>query len=91
MKNKDKNRKSILIVEDQEASRSQLKALFEDIYDVVEAETGEKALEILEKDRYKHTIYLIVLDLLMPGMTGFDVLDKIKNYQRIRNTLSKNV
>ena len=79
MKNEIKNKKSILVVEDQEASRSQLKALFEDIYDVVEAESGEEALEILEKDRYRHTIYLIILDLLMPGMTGFDVLDKIKN------------
>ena len=72
-------KKSILVVEDQDASRSQLKALFADIYDVVEAENGEQALEILEKDRYKHSIYLIILDLLMPGMTGFDVLDKIKN------------
>ena len=74
-----KEKKSILVVEDQEASRCQLKALFSDIYDVVEAENGEQALEILEKDRYKHSIYLIILDLLMPGMTGFDVLDKIKN------------
>ena len=48
-------------------------------YYIIEAEDGEKALEILEKDRYKHKIYLIILDLLMPGMTGFDVLDKIKN------------
>ena len=72
-------KKSILVVEDQEASRCQLKALFADVYDVVEAENGEQALEILEKDRYKHSIYLIILDLLMPGMTGFDVLDKIKN------------
>ncbi|MBQ7906027.1 MAG: EAL domain-containing protein [Spirochaetaceae bacterium] len=79
MKNDNRVKKSILVVEDQEASRSQLKALFEDVYDVVEAESGEKALEILERDRYKHTIYLIILDLLMPGMTGFDVLDKIKN------------
>ena len=72
-------KKSILVVEDQEASRCQLKALFADVYNVVEAENGEQALEILEKDRYKHKIYLIILDLLMPGMTGFDVLDKIKN------------
>ena len=74
-----KEKKSILVVEDQEASRCQLKALFADVYDVIEAENGEQALEILEKDRYKHSIYLIILDLLMPGMTGFDVLDKIKN------------
>ena len=79
MEQDTKCKKSILVVEDQEASRTQLKWLFCDTYDVIEAESGEKALEILEKDRYKHTIYLIILDLLMPGMTGFDVLDKIKN------------
>ena len=67
MYNDLKEKKSILVVEDNEASRSQLTALFSDIYDVVEAENGEKALEILEKDRYKHKIYLIILDLLMPG------------------------
>ncbi len=79
MKNGMNERKSILVVEDQEASRSQLKALFCDVYDVIEAASGETALDILDKDRYKHQIYLIILDLLMPGMTGFDVLDKIKN------------
>ena len=35
MKNDNRVKKSILVVEDQEASRSQLKALFEDVYDVV--------------------------------------------------------
>ena len=54
MEQDTKRKKSILVVEDQEASRTQLKWLFCDTYDVIEAESGEKALEILEKDRYKH-------------------------------------
>ena len=47
MKSDVKDKKAILVVEDQEASRSQLKALFSDIYDVFEAESGEEALDIL--------------------------------------------
>jgi DNA-binding response OmpR family regulator len=50
-------------------------------YDVVEAESGEVCLAILEKDK---DIDLILLDILMPGISGYDVCRKIKADTRFK-------
>ncbi len=48
----------------------------EDIaYDIFEAETGEKAIEIIEK----YSIDIVLLDNKLPGMDGIEVLEYIKN------------
>ena len=66
----------ILIVEDNPAIREVLKMGLElEGCEVTEAEDGRQALEKL---RSMPTPNLILLDLLMPGMNGYDFLDEIK-------------
>ncbi|MDO8575472.1 MAG: response regulator [bacterium] len=48
---------------------------------VVYAETGEIALTIVEKEKPD----IILLDILLPGMTGIEVLEKIKANPNVRN------
>ena len=62
----------ILIADDSESNRELLTEMLKDGYDIVEAEDGEKAIEQLHE--YGKGISLVLLDLLMPVMDGFDVL-----------------
>lgn len=62
----------ILIADDSESNRELLAEMLQDGYDIVEAEDGEKAIEQLHE--YGKGISLVLLDLLMPVMDGFDVL-----------------
>jgi len=65
----------ILIVDDDAALRSELRDFFEG-YEVVEASNGMEALALLER---ANEIVLVILDIMMPGINGLDVLTKIKN------------
>ena len=62
----------ILIVDDAELNREMLKEMLLDEYDVLEADNGKMALEIIDKE-WEH-IHAILLDLVMPVMDGFEVL-----------------
>jgi len=64
--------KKILIVDDMVINRKTLKRILKDTYEVLEAENGKVALEILEKN--KETIALIFLDIIMPVMNGYEFL-----------------
>jgi len=64
----------ILIVDDDPELRSELRDLLEG-YDVIEAGNGEEAIKIL---RRANEIGLVILDVMMPGMSGIDVLGAIK-------------
>jgi CheY-like chemotaxis protein len=69
-----KDIKTLLIVEDDAASRISIKKLLgSDKIDIREAELGETALELLKQ----HPIDCMILDLNLPDMTGFDVLTKM--------------
>ena len=63
----------ILIVDDSEINRELLTEILGHEYDVVEAEGGEAALDILKKSASE--IALVLLDVVMPEMDGFEVLD----------------
>ncbi len=66
---------NILIVDDEQVVRDSLTHWFEeDNYKVLSAENAEAALKIFEK----HKFDLILLDMKMPGMSGLDLLVKIK-------------
>ncbi|MBU3877588.1 diguanylate cyclase [Faecalicatena sp. AGMB00832] len=65
-------KKTILIVDDAELNRCVLADILQEDYHIVEASNGKEAIEILKKN--DASISLILLDLLMPEMTGFDVL-----------------
>ena len=68
---------SILIVEDHELTRFGLKTAFESydfVENIYEAESAEKALEIVDKNQ----IDLIIMDLGLPGMNGIEATQKVK-------------
>ncbi len=65
----------ILIVDDDADFRSELKDYLND-YEIVEASCGAEALQILKK---AHQVGLVILDVMMPGLSGMDVLREIKN------------
>lgn len=67
-----KNKSRILIVDDSEFNRAILTEILQEDYEIIEAENGEEALEKL--DEYGMKISLVLLDIIMPGMDGFDVL-----------------
>ncbi len=67
--------KTILIVDDTELNISTLMDLLDDKYDIVASLDGESALEIVEEEE---KIDLILLDIMMPGMDGFEVCRRLK-------------
>ena len=68
-----KEKSTILIVDDSEMNRIILSEILQDEYDIIEASTGEECLRLLEE--YGTGLALILLDIVMPGMDGFGVLD----------------
>lgn len=74
---------TILIVDDQEINRKLLAMIFEEQYNVLEAENGQVALEILQEENNKVTC--VFLDLMMPIKSGLDVLQ----YMRENKLLDK--
>jgi len=68
-------KKTILIVDDTETNIDILLELLGDEYDVLVALNGENALEIVEDDK----IDLILLDIMMPEMDGYEVCSILKS------------
>lgn len=70
-------KRSILIVDDMDINRQMLAEAFRDKYNIIEAENGKEALEVIEKGG--QDITAILLDLVMPEMDGFAVLKKMND------------
>ena len=68
----EKLKQQILIVDDSEINREILKEILKEDYRILEAANGEECLEQLE--RYGIGISLVLLDIVMPEMDGFEVL-----------------
>ena len=73
-------RNTLLIVDDFEFNRLMLSDTFNDRA-VVEAENGEKAIE--EFERYKDKLCAVLLDIMMPVMNGFGVLEYLVEHNYI--------
>lgn len=72
-------KQKILIVDDSEMNRMILTDILEGKYEILEAEDGVEAIEIIEKS--KDEFLFVLLDIRMPRMDGLEVLDAInKNY-----------
>ncbi|MBX9975731.1 response regulator transcription factor [Cytobacillus firmus] len=72
--------KKILIAEDEEILRMLIADTLEDgDFEVDEAEDGEEALMLLEKKQFD----LVILDYMMPVLTGLDVIRKIRCEQAL--------
>lgn len=65
-------KKDILVVDDNEINREMLAEILKDKYNVLQAENGKAALDLL---REKEGIALILLDVMMPVMDGYTFLD----------------
>ncbi len=68
--------KGILIVDDSPLNRGLLSDILSDEYNILQAESGEKA--VIALSRNADDIHLVLLDLNMPGMDGFEVLRWMK-------------
>ncbi len=69
---KTSHNKSILIVDDSELNRSLLSDMLSDDFNIMEAENGMEAVAVLQEHELE--ISLVLLDIVMPQMDGFDVL-----------------
>lgn len=65
----------VLVVEDESSIRKFITLnLKRNNFDVIEAESGEQALELIKKDKIK----VFILDVMLPGIDGFEVCEKIR-------------
>lgn len=76
------NKETILIVDDTMMNRALLSDIFCDSYNIIEAEDGEQAIAILQN--HSSEISLIILDMIMPKIDGFGVLDAMNKNNWIR-------
>ena len=65
------NRQQILIVDDEEVNRAILRGVFEDEYEILEAENGKEATVKIARS---NNLVLILMDVVMPVLNGFGVL-----------------
>ena len=73
--------KTVLVVDDTESNIDILVEILGDDYDVSVAMDGETALEIIVDIQPQ----LVLLDIMMPGMDGYDVLRQIKSGERTKH------
>ena len=69
-----KRRGTLLIVDDEDGPRQSLRVIFKDDYDLLMAEDGPSAIELVQNNE----IDVAVLDIRMAGMSGIEVLERIK-------------
>jgi two-component system sensor histidine kinase/response regulator len=69
-----KRRGTLLIVDDEEGPRQSLRVIFKDDYDLLMAEDGPTAIELAQNNE----IDVAVLDIRMAGMSGIEVLERLK-------------
>jgi CheY-like chemotaxis protein len=77
-----KGARSILVVDDDEATRRLLVRALRTVYTVYEAEDGEAAANLL--DQYPN-IDALVTDIMMPHLSGTDLARKMKSDPRLKN------
>lgn len=71
-------KQTMLIVDDKEINRAILASYFRDEFNILQAEDGQETLDYV----YSQPVDIIMLDLVMPQMSGMEVLDKLKTNPR---------
>jgi two-component system, sensor histidine kinase and response regulator len=69
-----KRRGTLLVVDDEDGPRQSLRVIFKDEFDILMAEDGPTAIEMVQK----HSVDVAVLDIRMAGMSGIEVLERLK-------------
>ena len=76
--------KTVMIVDDYATNRLMLAGILEDRYEILEAEDGESAIKLLDELDSEKLPSVILLDIMMPGIDGFGVMEHIKLHERLR-------
>ncbi len=69
---------TLLVVDDHDEIRQYIWSSLQQIYEIRQAVHGKEALEILEKEK----IDLIITDLMMPWLDGFDLIDEVRQNEK---------
>ena len=72
---------TMLIVDDMEVERISFAEIFKDEYQILEAENGKQAMEQLEQLE-QQKVHIVLLDLCMPVMDGFEVIREMKQQDK---------
>ena len=89
--NANEGEKAIIIVDDDSITRNILERAFKDLYKIIVCDNGKEVIDLLEKNYdssnidKKYKIIGVFLDLNMPEITGFDVLD----YMNSKNLINR--
>ena len=71
---KPRRKGQLLIVDDEDGPRQSLRVIFKDDYDILMAGDGATAIDLAQKNK----IDVAVLDIRMAGMSGIEVLERLK-------------
>ncbi len=77
-------RNRILIVDDDHGTLAMMQEALQPFYDVLTADSGESALALLKGSAGPSLPDLILLDISMPGMNGYEVLDRLEAEEALR-------
>src|SRR4051812_20055067 len=72
----------ILIVDDAEINQIAFRAVLQDVAQIATAFSGEDALRLIEQEDYA----VVLLDVMMPGLDGFETLQRIRQTPRGAST-----
>ena len=76
-------KRQILVVDDEQINREILGFMLQDEYDVLYAADGEEALEMIRS--HVHTLSLVLLDLMMPKLDGFHLMDILRSDDELKH------
>lgn len=83
MKKMSMDKRRVLVVDDDSNSRRIFEMFFNSMnFETLLSNNGEEAMELLAEDPY---FDLIITDIMMPYMTGFDFAKKLKEYAETKN------
>ena len=77
--------KSILVVDDSNIIRNFILKIFKDDFNVIVANDGKEALDILSNESKRNSLKAVLLDLNMPNVNGFEVLEFYKTNDLFRS------
>lgn len=83
MISKSKSERIMMIVDDVELNRKILSEMFRGIYTIAEAQNGQDAYDFIKK--HYDMIDIVLMDLVMPVMNGFQLMAKLKQDSDLRN------
>ena len=76
MSNDKNEKKKILLVDDEEINLMLAELLLEDEYEIYKARSGDEAIKYLCNKEFTPSV--ILLDIIMPNMNGWEILNRIK-------------